>query len=274
MKAQRQYFDTASTGTGEILMLWIFFVIAGTFFLTFFLRERTKKASARSLICKTLASVCFLGVAMAGLVRLVGRIGTESWYTSAEGLAEVSVARGPILYGVLVLAGLFFGTLGDIALDLKWNCPKEDVTYTYAGFVSFAIGHVFYIAALTRRFGAGLHGAWLIVPFALAAALGLFIGLNGRLFKVDYGRFLPITIVYAAVLISTTLLAGSLTLATRFRHPATLLFFVGGVLFLISDLILSGTYFGEGKRRPKDIISNHIFYYAAQFLIAASVLAS
>ena len=51
------------------------------------------------------------------------------------------------------------------------------------------------------------------------------------------------------------------------------LFFTGAVLFLISDLILSGTYFGTGKRRPKDVISNHIFYYAAQYLIAGAAMA-
>ena len=48
--------------------------------------------------------------------------------------------------------------------------------------------------------------------------------------------------------------------------------FVGGVLFLLSDLILSGTYFGEGKRRPVDIVTNHVAYYAAQFVIASAVM--
>ena len=47
--------------------------------------------------------------------------------------------------------------------------------------------------------------------------------------------------------------------------------FVGGVFFLISDLILSGTYFGEGKDRPVDIVTNHMTYYIAQYLIALSI---
>jgi len=50
------------------------------------------------------------------------------------------------------------------------------------------------------------------------------------------------------------------------------LFFIGALLFLLSDLVLSGTYFGTGKRRPVDVILNHILYYAGQFLIAGSVL--
>ena len=39
----------------------------------------------------------------------------------------------------------------------------------------------------------------------------------------------------------------------------------------ISDLILSGTYFGEGKDRPVDVITNHAAYYIAQFIIATSI---
>ena len=49
------------------------------------------------------------------------------------------------------------------------------------------------------------------------------------------------------------------------------MFFIGSVLFAASDLILSGTYFSEGRERPVDITSNYICYYAAQFLIAYSL---
>jgi len=47
--------------------------------------------------------------------------------------------------------------------------------------------------------------------------------------------------------------------------------FAGGLLFTISDLILSGTYFGKGKERPVDIITNSVSYYAAQFVIALAM---
>ena len=48
--------------------------------------------------------------------------------------------------------------------------------------------------------------------------------------------------------------------------------FIGGILFAISDLVLSGTYFGEGKERPIDFILNYITYYGAQFTIAFSIM--
>ena len=50
------------------------------------------------------------------------------------------------------------------------------------------------------------------------------------------------------------------------------LFFIGAVLFALSDLVLSGTYFGVGKDRPADLIANYLLYYPAQYLIALSLL--
>ena len=49
------------------------------------------------------------------------------------------------------------------------------------------------------------------------------------------------------------------------------LFLLAVLLFAASDLILSGTYFGEGKDRPVDIVLNYLTYYPAQYLIAFSL---
>ena len=40
----------------------------------------------------------------------------------------------------------------------------------------------------------------------------------------------------------------------------------------VSDLILSGTYFGVGKERPVDLALNYLSYYPAQFLIASALV--
>ena len=50
------------------------------------------------------------------------------------------------------------------------------------------------------------------------------------------------------------------------------MFLVGAVLFAISDLVLSGTFFGKGKERPIDFILNYLTYYGAQFTIAMVLL--
>jgi hypothetical protein len=50
------------------------------------------------------------------------------------------------------------------------------------------------------------------------------------------------------------------------------MFFFGAVSFTLSDLVLSGTFFGEGKERPIDFILNYSTYYSAQFVIAFMLL--
>ena len=57
-----------------------------------------------------------------------------------------------------------------------------------------------------------------------------------------------------------------------FANTGLLMMFIGGVLFAVSDLILNLTYFAEGHEQPFDLISNSVTYYAAQFIIAFSIL--
>ena len=57
----------------------------------------------------------------------------------------------------------------------------------------------------------------------------------------------------------------------NFTNQFFVMMLIGGVLFAISDLVLSRTYFGEGHETPIDFILNYIFYYSAQFVIALSL---
>ena len=238
--------------------MWcLVFPVLGVICLIMFLRARIRKPSGVSLIWKTLTSACFLAFAFCGMRRT----------------ADQAAGNGSDgLFAALVVAGLFCGLLGDIWLDLKWNCPEEDRRYTFAGFWSFAAGHGFYLAALLICEWMGNGVGWMLVPLLLAIVLGIAVGAAGPLMHLDYGPFRGITMFYGAMLIGTTLLSGSLLIRSGFSSPRLWLFFVGAVLFLLSDLVLSGTYFGVGKRRPVDIIVNHVLYYAGQFMIAGSIL--
>ena len=68
------------------------------------------------------------------------------------------------------------------------------------------------------------------------------------------------------------MISGSLALAHGWKEAPLNLLFIGGVFFAISDLILSGTYFGVGKERSIDLALNYITYYSAQFLIASALV--
>ena len=90
--------------------------------------------------------------------------------------------------------------------------------------------------------------------------------------KLDFGELRPTVDIYGFFLFTMLTLSGSLALAHGWKEMPLNLLFAGGVLFTLSDLILSGTYFGEGKDRPVDIILNYITYYGGQFLIASSLI--
>ena len=220
----------------------------GILFTAIYVHEKLQKYDVKELLLKTTCSMLFMGVAISSAT--LHRTG---------------------LYSSLMIIGLLFGLLGDIWLDLKYIYPADDTIYTYSGFTSFGIGHIFFITALIYRFGSFATPVYYIIPAVGALLLGFGSVAMGPVMKLDYGKFKGITRAYATLLGGFTLLAGSFALLFHFKYLALDMLFVGAVSFLISDLVLSGTYFG-GKESPIDIHLNYIFYYGGQFLIALSLL--
>lgn len=221
--------------------------------LIFYLSERLKKSSVKATFIKSVVSVFFIAVALC------------AWQLS--GLTGVS---RPI--GYLVLLGLVLGLLGDVWLDLKFVFPTEDDPLTYSGFIVFGVGHLFYIAGLISYFYPKGKIAYLLVPILIAVLLGIGNLLLEKPMKLRFGKMKPVVFAYSLCLFSTVMISGSFALYHAFQLSTLNLIFLGSVLFAISDLILSGTYFGTGKDRPVDIICNYLFYYSGQFLIAYSLM--
>lgn len=228
-------------------------LLGGAAALALYLSEKLRRYSVKAVLCKGLVSALFVALAAC------------AWYVSAKD-------GGPKILGVFVIAGLVFGLLGDIWLDLKYVFPQADEPFTYAGFASFGIGHVLYCAGLALQFAEPGKAAWIWLPLLPALGLGLSsLGLEKPM-KLHYGKFRPVVAAYSALLFSTLLLSGSLALLHGWSVKTLNLFFIGAVLFAVSDLILSGTYFGRGRERPVDLLLNYLSYYPAQFLIAWSLL--
>ena len=103
---------------------------------------------------------------------------------------------------------------------------------------------------------------------------GLVIYFGDKIMKLKYhGNYKLISALYGALLFFVTAFAFNNSVLAGVKENLHLMaFFIGGVFFIISDIILSGTYFGEGKDRPVDIVTNHVTYYIAQFIIASSIL--
>ena len=220
-----------------------FFLILGILFLPLCISQRLRGCTLKSVFLKCTVSLLFIAVAV---------------------FARSSSALAPFL-----ILGLVFALLGDIWLDLKDVYPENDTAFTNAGFLVFGISHILYIAGLLVQYGTG---PYLIASFLLAAAAAAFVGCYlAKPLNLHYGDMKRVILVYGFLMFSTVFVSGAQLIATG-GGPAIVLFFIGSVLFAISDLILNRTYFGVGKDRGVDIIGNYVFYYAAQFLIAFSLV--
>ena len=233
-------------------MLYFIALALGIVATIAFLVKRVKEGGVKAAMLKAFASTLFIATGVAAAASVIG--------------------ADKFSFALFVVMGLVMGLMGDIWLDLKWVYPETNDTYTFAGFGSFMIGHFFYLAGLFIHYADFTKPLYIVIPAVVALLLGGGVVILEKPMKMVYGKFKAITGVYGFVLGFMTFLSGSLALMHNFREMTLNFMFVGGVLFLLSDLILSGTYFGEGKRRPVDIVTNHVAYYAAQFVIASAVL--
>jgi uncharacterized membrane protein YhhN len=168
-------------------------------------------------------------------------------------VAAVAALPLPAAYKTLVLAGLCFSLLGDIALMF----PEKWFT---AGLVAFLAAQVFYILAFKPLPGHPIS-AGTFLPFVLFGLLMFFL-LAPKLGPMK----IPVFVYIAAI----TLMAGFA--AGRFVDRGgtkPLLAFAGAVLFLVSDSVLAYNRFARKVPAAQAIILGT--YFPAQLLIALSV---
>ena len=221
----------------------------GLIALVFYLLEKCKRYSVKGVLIKTVVSLLFIATAIAATAQNSGHILNH-----------------------FIIAGLIVGLLGDIFLDLKYVYPKDDKLYTYAGFIVFGIGHILFVVGLLLQFYTNGNMHYFLIPIGGAI---LFVIINLLLEKPLKQSFKPyklIVSIYAFLLAMNPLTSLMLNIYVGWNSTALIMLFIGGVLFAISDLVLSGTYFGEGHEKPIDFILNYITYYGAQFVIAFSLL--
>ena len=234
-------------------MLYPLLLVCGAVLLFVYVREKIKAYSVKAVLLKSVVSVLFIMVGVYG-----------AWLSALKGSAS------PLC--PFVVLGLLCGLLGDIWLDLKYVFPEKDAPFTYAGFCVFGVGHILYIVGMLLTYYPSGKPMTVIVPVLLALVLSIGNAVLEKPMKLNYGKFKPIVIAYGVILFAMVLISGSLALYYGWEKTSLNLIFVGGVFFAISDLILSGTYFGTGKERPIDLALNYITYYAGQFLIASALV--
>jgi uncharacterized membrane protein YhhN len=234
-----------------------YFVLAVAIILVaLFIFVEVRHRPVLALFLKGIASFGFIGVWMAVLATKL--------YLNCEDSCSLFVNALPV--GFLLLAGLVTGLLGDVFLALRPLRPHaEEPHIILGGTLFFAIGHVFYYAALLLI---GTFNGWAI-PFSLVMTAMIY--LSARWLKMDWEKNKISSLIYSFLIF---LMVGQafVNAAVTVFSPMTTLMFIGSVLFAISDLILSQIYFrGQGENKLF-IIANLTTYYAAQMLIAISLL--
>ncbi|MCR5505748.1 MAG: lysoplasmalogenase [Bacilli bacterium] len=176
---------------------------------------------------------------------------------------------------ILVAIGLILGLLGDIWLDLKFIYEDDDknhrMIYTRAGFITFGIGHILFVFGMLVEYLGKANPLYAVLPMVGAIVLAIANVFVSKLLKLRFGVLKVDVIVYSILLFSTPLTALSLCILTSFKVTTLIMLLLGGVLFALSDIVLSGTYFGEDHEKPIDFVLNYLTYYSAQFMIAFSL---
>ena len=230
------------------LGLCIGFIVCGAITLVAYLLEKTKRYSLRAVLIKTVVSSFFLSLAI-----------------------FCSYVNQGHAINTFVTFGLILGLLGDIWLDLKYVYPQDDKPYTYAGFICFGVGHVMFVCGMFSQYYRDASFLYILLPLVAAAVASGVNLLLEKPMKLKFGEMKWTVTAYAFLLFSTPFTALSMCILTGWSSTLLIMIFIGGILFALSDLVLSGTYFGEGKERPIDLILNYLFYYGAQFVIAFSL---
>ena len=234
-----------------MILYWLF-VIAGFLLLLLFIHEKCKAYTVKATLIKTAVSAIFMAT---GLL-------------TAYNVPADSPARG---MAFLIVAGSLFGLFGDIFLDLKYVHRSDETLYTYAGFCTFFIMHTIIVIGLIRYFGGAVGVLWTLLPLLVGFAVGIGNVFLGPVMKLDYTGYKGITMAYGGLLIGATLLTLVYAVKSGFASPFLTVMLVGYVLFLVSDLILSQTYFA-GKEGRFFIASNYATYYAAMYLFASAAI--
>jgi uncharacterized membrane protein YhhN len=170
--------------------------------------------------------------------------------------------RAPAL---LIALGMTFGGLGDLVLADVIPLPKRMIS----GIIVFSIGHLCYIAGFSQTAHVlGLNdpfaGSLVWVVFVIVAALLWFF----LIYNPAKSRVLNIgSLIYGWLI---AIMAGTAT-ALALSDPRFTLTAIGGVLFLISDIILGNRELRDnGWFLVHDVI--WVLYIAGQALIVLTTV--
>ncbi len=228
------------------MLFWIVFAlcIAVT---SLFIARRSVNVRHSDLALKVSASVLFVATGIAAII---------------------SNPDVDLIFALTIVLGCVLGVLGDVFIEMKWLHKETGDTYLTFGFITFMIQHLIMVAAVFINYPMTFVNA--LICFTAPVAVLVFLPIAVKITKMDMGKFKVISNTYG-VFASMTFSVGFMTMMNYGMELSQILFFAGGVLFFVSDLILSQIFFVKGKCTRLRVVLNHITYYGAQILIASSL---
>ena len=233
------------------MLYWIIPLSLGIVSLAVFLYFRVKEQRVKAVVLKGITSLFFI----------------------ATGIVAFLLSKNPrVTFGVLVIIGLFFGLLGDVFLDIKFITKKHEYLFTALGFITFGIGHICFTTGLFLNFyDFSKSVLYIIIPAIISLVFVFLTLLMEKISKIKYGNMKPYVVGYGLVIFFAVTMYFSVALEHNFQLINLDMMFGGLVLFALSDLILNNTFFAPNCNTPAYVISNHVVYYIAQFVIASSL---
>jgi len=218
----------------------------------FFIASSCFENAVRTAILKTIASIIFVLIGLAGYRRLKKSLdknpGAKSVFSKATGRQ--------------ICTGLFLWMLGDIFLTLRFVFTSVSQPIFFIGILCFLSGHIFYLIATVPR----------CTHIVISAVSALLIAVS---IVLIYVRILEVTllfkiagIIYVGVIAFLTTSAFSNLLSNP--CPPVILFAAGAFFFSTSDILLMLVAFGSVKNLVFAGITLAL-YYLGQMLIAHSV---
>ena len=177
---------------------------------------------------------------------------------------ECSKAFANVQFCKMVRIGLILGLIADILLNLRFVFKKQGKIVFLVGILVFLAGHVLYLCALVPTVNNVLIP--IIAGVILSALLlkWIFTKIEAeKAFKI-FGVFYIGVIVIMNCFAFTNLIQDP----TNMRY---IIFTIGAVLFLISDIVLILNTFGKTSKFSLRI-TNLVLYYLGQILIAISLM--
>lgn len=163
---------------------------------------------------------------------------------------------------VLVVHGLIVASLGDYFLLLK----KVNKSNFIKGILCFSLTHILYLAGLFLLLGISWY-EFLVTSVLFGVVL--FLKKKKRISISKMGKNKKYVMGYV-LLVSLMVAKSSALLLYCFENVLfSYMFFIGAVLFWISDLFIGIREFAFFKQKYQYIVS--VFYFVGQLMIATSI---